>query len=128
MPLFQPYSSCQPSSADGSASGNEIRSISLTPSTAYYVVVTNSSFQFYNVTANAWTAPADLSADNWADHGVAMTEAGLPGAYTANFPTAITTAATYDVFVYLRLTAAPLITDPAVQQGTVKWDGARERT
>ena len=107
----------------GVAGGNEIKS-DLTSGQNHYAFVLSPNLQVWNNSTSAFETPVE---DNWTDYAITMTETAIPGTFTANFPTAITIAALYFTYIYLRSGSTPVSTDTKLQQGEVDWDGTKER-
>lgn len=64
------------------------------------------------------------NAANWATYAIAMTQDGASGLYFATMPALITTAGSYDYFVYQQGGASPAESDLLVTTGKVEWTGS----
>lgn len=99
---------------------SEIRGASGTGQTIY-AHLTNSAGKRWNGSAFETYAVAD-----WANYSLTMTEQSGSGVYMADFPSAITTAGSYEFYVYLQNSSSPASGDQIVGTGTVYWNGSAE--
>lgn len=95
----------------------EIRGIAV--SGTLYAHIMNSAGLRWN-----GTAFEAYSAGNYADYDIAMTEQGDSGVYVADFPTAITTGGTYEIFVYLQAGGSPAEGDFVASTQSIDWTGS----
>lgn len=94
----------------------EIRGVS--PTGTLYARILNSSGLWWN--GSDFEA---YDASSYGDYDVAMTEQGNSGVYVADFPTAIQTGGTYEIFVHRQMGASPAEGDPVINTGKVDWTG-----
>ena len=100
---------------------NEIKVAYASGRTLYFVVL-NAAGQAYN--GSAFEA---LSAANWANYRLAMTEAAAgTGVYLGNFPAAA--AGRYAVVACCQVGASAAPGDPRVRAGDFDWTGSAEAT
>jgi hypothetical protein len=88
-----------------------------------YALVMNSSGQFWNTADLAFET---FSSGNYADYVIDLDEVGTnTGIYLGNFPSAITTAGTYEYFVKPSVNGANLESedDPISNTGRIDWTG-----
>ena len=74
------------------------------------------------------TAFETYAAANWATYDIAMTEEGDSQHYTADFPTAIITAGTYQYVVHVQSGGSPAEGDDVVNTGRIDWTGTNAVT
>lgn len=95
---------------------NEIRGVS--PSGTLYAHLRNQAGLIWD-----GSAFETYASGSYADYDLAMTEQGDSGVYLANFPSTITTAGTYEYYVYLQAGGSPAEGDPVIGTGKVDWTG-----
>jgi hypothetical protein len=76
--------------------------------------------------AQIWNGTTFISYSSaaYASYTIALTEQGSSGVFVGDFPVAITSADTYDVFYYLMEGAAPAEGDRIISTGSVQWSGS----
>ena len=95
----------------------EIRGTS--PSGTLYARLMNPSGLWWN--GSSFEA---YSAANYTNYDIAMTEQGNSGVYVADFPSAITTAGSYEYFVHRLSGGYPAEGDPVINTGKIDWTGS----
>lgn len=86
-----------------------------------YVLIRNANGRVWNTGSSTFDVYASAS---FSSYTVNLTEQGTSGYYAGDFPTAITTAGTYQIVVKNRLGGAPAETDPTVGTQEVGWNGS----
>lgn len=102
---------------------NEIQ-LQTTADVNVYALIRNASAQVWSFADSEFVTYADA---DLGDYDLALTEQGTSsGYYVASFPSTITTPGNYNVTAYKRAGASPAVSDEAVGQGVIVWDGAAE--
>lgn len=96
---------------------NELRGVSTSGNTLYARIM-NPAGLWWN--GSAFEA---YSAGNYATYDVALTEQGSSGVYVGTFPAGITTAGTYEYYVYIQSGGSPAESDVLASTGRVDWTG-----
>lgn len=105
---------------------NEIRKSYTSGSTVYAQVRKALDLTRYN---SGSTGFESYNASHWTNYSIALTETGSTGEYAADFPTAITGEAVYDLIFYHQSGGSPASSDTKIDPGgSIYWDGARELT
>lgn len=81
--------------------------------------------------AGSWWSGASFevySAGNYANYVITMTEEGNSGHYTADFPSAIVAAGTYQILIHRQIGASPAETDTIINTGKIDWTGTNAVT
>jgi len=93
----------------------------------YAIVRRRSNGNVWDVGDSALEAAGTWNNARIGECDIALTDKG-GGYYTGDFPTACTTAATYDIMYYDRAGASPAITDRLIGRSTVVWNGTAATT
>lgn len=100
----------------------EIRGVASSGSTVYARIINRSGLWWNGTDLEAYSAP------DWANYAVTMTEQGVSGVFTADFPTAILVSGTYEYYVHVQAGGSPAEGDQVVSTGTVDWTGQAAAT
>ncbi len=98
----------------------EVKTRYFTGNNLYFIVVKSDG--------TIWNGSSfvSINVSNWTTYAVTMTEQSTSGLYYGTFPTGITVAADYTLFVMIRTGASPATSDVTFKEGTLSWDGDSE--
>lgn len=100
---------------------NEIQAFYSLGYNLYSVVVHPFTGQVWNTSGGAFEN--GLAAD-WASYAIVLAPQGSTPLYAGNFPTQITTVASFGYGVFLQSGGSPATSDSIVGRGTVDWNGS----